>query len=297
MASYSIKDIEKLSGIKAHTLRIWEKRYNLLEPKRSTTNIRYYDDDDLKRILNVALLNRSGYRISQIACLGVEELNVKINSLYKDNRKNESGIDNLILSMIEVDERKFEKVLNTEIMKFGFEETVISTLYPFFEKIGILWQTGTVNAAQEHFISNLVRQKIIVAIDGILEKTEPNGKHFLLFLPEGELHELGLLFYHYLLKKRGHKITYLGQSVPIEDVQQVGKLISPDFIITSNYSSLFGAQLRSFLEDLADYFPEQDIFFSNFDSEISSLKKRKNLLRIKNVQHLIEILDVIQMGE
>ncbi len=297
MASYSIKDIEKLSGIKAHTLRIWEKRYNLLEPKRSTTNIRYYDDDDLKRILNVALLNRSGYRISQIACLGVEELNVKINSLYKDNRKNESGIDNLILSMIEVDERKFEKVLNTEIMKFGFEETVISTLYPFFEKIGILWQTGTVNAAQEHFISNLVRQKIIVAIDGILENSESNGKHFLLFLPEGELHELGLLFYHYLLKKRGHKITYLGQSVPIEDVQQVGKLISPDFIITSNYSSLFGAQLRSFLEDLADYFPEQDIFFSNFDSEISSLKKRKNLLRIKNVQHLIEILDVIQMGE
>ena len=295
MASYSIKDIEKISGIKAHTLRMWEKRYKLLEPKRTETNIRYYDDDDLRKILNVALLNRNGFRISQIACLGEEELNKKINTLSNNVTNNDTEIDKLVVSMMEMDEKKFEKVLNTAVMQFGFEDTIMFTLYPFFEKIGILWQTGTINPAQEHFISNLVRQKIIVAIDGVVERTDRNRKHFLLFLPEGELHELGLLFYYYLLKKRGHKITYLGQSVPLGDLKNAGKFLSPDFILTSNYSSLCGQKLRSYLENLADYFPEQEILFSSVDPEISDLEKRKNLLQLKDAHHFIEILDVIQI--
>ena len=295
MANYSIKDIEKISGIKAHTLRIWEKRYKLLEPKRTETNIRYYDDDDLRKILNVALLNRNGFRISQIACLGEEELNKKIDTLSNEVTNNDTEIDKLVVSMMEMDEKKFEKVLNTAVMQFGFEDTIMFTLYPFFEKIGILWQTGTINPAQEHFISNLVRQKIIVAIDGVVERTDRNRKHFLLFLPEGELHELGLLFYYYLLKKRGHKITYLDQSVPLEDLKSAGKSLSPDFILTSNYSSLCGQKLRSYLENLADFFPEQEILFSSVDPEISVLEKRKNLLQLKDAHHFIEILDVIQM--
>ena len=297
MANYSIKDIEKLSGIKAHTLRIWEKRFNLLEPKRTDTNIRYYDDEDLKKILNVALLYRKGFRISQIACLDEEELNAKINSLSKSEEDNASRIDNLVLSMIEMDEKKFEKLLNTSIMQTGFEETIINTIYPFFEKIGVLWQTGAIYPAQEHFISNLVRQKIIVAIDGIIERTDRNSKHFLLYLPEGEMHELGLLFYYYLLKKRGHKITYLGQSVPLEDLQKTGKFLSPQYLITQIYASLNCKNLRTYLEDLSDFFPEQDILFTSFDPDIEKLEKRKNLLHIKEVKQFIEILDVIQIDE
>ncbi|MCK4919694.1 MAG: MerR family transcriptional regulator [Bacteroidales bacterium] len=295
MAKYSIKDIEKLSGIKAHTLRIWEKRFNLLEPKRTETNIRYYEDEDLKKILNVALLYRKGFRISQIACLGEEELSAKINSLSKSEENNASRIDNLVLSMVEMDENKFEKLIYTSIMQNGFEETVINTIYPFFEKIGVLWQTGAINPAQEHFISNLVRQKIIVAIDGIVERTDRNSKHFLLYLPEGEMHELGLLFYYYLLKKRGHKITYLGQSVPLEDLQKTGKFLSPQYLITHIYVSLNCKKLRKYLEDLSDFFPEQNILFTSFDPEISKLEKRKNLQHIKEVSQFIEILDVIQL--
>ena len=171
MAYYSIKDLEKLSGIKAHTLRIWEKRYNLVEPKRTETNIRYYDDEDLKKVLNVALLNRNGLKISHIAGLKTEEINSKISDLSKGNQDSESVIDNLVISMIELDEKKFEKILSRTIMQAGFEETILYTIYPFFQKIGLLWQTGAINPAQEHFISNLVRQKLIVAIDGIIDES------------------------------------------------------------------------------------------------------------------------------
>lgn len=291
MATYSIKDIEKLSGIKAHTLRIWEKRYNLLEPKRTETNIRFYDDFDLKKILNVALLNRNGHRISQIACLDNEQIAKKISVLAKTDGKQESRIDNLIISTIEMDENKFEKVLNTTIMQAGFEDTVSSILFPFFQKIGILWQTGTINPAQEHFISNLVRQKILVAIDGIVEKRNADSHHFILFLPEGELHELALLFYYYLLKRKGHKVTYLGQTVPIEDLHKAGELLHPDCLLTSIYSSFCGEKLREYLEKLRELFPKQKIFFSSSDQQALKFENRENFYLVKNNSHFIELLE------
>ncbi|MCF8379248.1 MAG: MerR family transcriptional regulator [Bacteroidales bacterium] len=293
MANYSIKDIEKLSGIKAHTLRIWEKRFKLLEPKRTETNIRYYDDEDLRKILNVALLYRKGYRISQIACLGVDELINKITNLSIDNEDNESKIDNLVMSMVEMDDRKFEKHLNNSIIQSGFEDTVIEILYPFFNKIGILWQTGAIYPAQEHFISNLVRQKIISAIDGTIDRANPSGKHFLLFLPEGEMHELGLLFYHYLLKKRGHRVTYLGQSVPLEDLKKAGAFLKPNYIVTKIYTSLDSFEQITFLEKLSSYFPKQDILFSGFDLDSPKLEKNRNLIHINDANKLRELLDLI----
>ena len=166
-----------------------------------------------------------------------------------------------------MDEQKFEKVLNTAIMQSGFEDTVISTLYPFFEKIGILWQTGTVNPAQEHFITHLVRQKLIVGIDGIVERRDANSKHFMLYLPEGELHELGLLFYYYLLKRRGHKVTYLGQWVPLVDIGKVGKYLQPDYILTSFYASFNGTKLDQYLQNLSQVLPSTKIWFTTIEQE------------------------------
>ena len=206
MANYSIKDLEKLSGIKAHTLRIWEKRYKLVEPKRTITNIRYYNDEDLKRILNIAVLNRNGLKISRIALFDNMEICNKISELSKNIYDTTSQIDNLVISMIELNEKKFENILSANIQQYGFEETVLHTIYPFFEKIGILWQTGAINPAHEHFISNLVRLKLCVAIDRIETDEKTNSKRFLVFLPEGELHEIGLLFYYFLIKKYGYKV-------------------------------------------------------------------------------------------
>jgi MerR family transcriptional regulator, light-induced transcriptional regulator len=177
LSTYLIKDLEQLSGIKAHTLRIWEQRYNLLSPKRTDTNIRFYDDDDLKLILNVALLNDNGYKISKIAAMDSEVMRSEVMKLTDRTLTHDDQIHALTICMIEMDEDRFDKVLSTNILKLGFEQTMMNIIYPFMSKIGVLWQTGSINPAHEHFISNLVRQKLIVAIDG--QVVSRDGKKFL----------------------------------------------------------------------------------------------------------------------
>ncbi len=294
MASYSIKDLEKLSGIKAHTLRIWEKRYNLVEPKRTDTNIRFYDDQDLKKIMNIALLNRKGLKISHLAKLDDSEICSKIKDISNGETDHETTIDNLVISMIELDERKFEKVLSLSIMRDGFETTLINTIHPFFEKIAVLWLTGAINPAQEHFISNLIRQKIIVAIDGIMEDPNPNAKNFILYLPEGELHELGLLFYNYLLKKRGHSVTYLGQSVPFDDIETIVKIKNCDFIFTSFGSSITGIDIANYISKLSVKFPSEQILFTSYEDEDAYKNLPENVKLIKNATELQLLLNDVE---
>ena len=192
MAVYSIRELEKLSGIKAHTIRIWEKRYNLVFPHRTQTNIRYYTDYDLKKILNVAVLNRHGIKISNIARLDESELKEEIIRVSNSTQSHENIIDSLIISMIELDDYKITGILDKSIAKIGLKETVIEIVYPFLEKLGILWQAGDINPVQEHFVSNLIRQKILAATDQLPNIFDPAAKKFLLMLPEGEWHEIGL---------------------------------------------------------------------------------------------------------
>jgi len=224
MANYSIRDLEKLSGIKAHTIRIWEKRYQLIQPRRTSTNIRYYSDNELKKLLNISILHRHGYRISKIAQLDNDEIHERIREITNEGCDFISQVENLVIAMIELDENKFEKILSKSIIRIGFEETIIKLVYPLFEKIGILWVTGTINPAQEHFMSNLIRQKLVSAIDGQISSDSSASKKFILFLPEGELHELGLLFYSFMLKKSGHQVIYLGQSVPFHDLIEINEI-------------------------------------------------------------------------
>lgn len=262
MSNYSIKDLEQLSGIKAHTLRIWEQRYNLLTPKRTDTNIRFYDDDDLKLILNVALLNDNGYKISKIAKMTFEEMKSEVLKLTERSFAYDDQIHSLIIAMVELDESRFEKIISTNILKIGFELTMLNIIYPFLSKIGILWQTGSIHPGQEHFISNLVRQKLIVAIDGQLYSG--GGKKFLLYLPEGELHEISLLFSCYLLKSHGHKVIYLGQNTPDIDLNSVYKVHQPDFLLTVITTSPSGEQVQPYLHSLSERFPDAGILVSGY---------------------------------
>ncbi len=248
MANYTIKDLEKLSGIKAHTIRMWEKRYGLIEPTRTSTNIRTYCDDELKKLLNISILNRNGFKISRIADLSMDEINSRINQLTKNSDDTETQIENLAISMIDLDENKFEKIISRAIIQLGFEDMVVKIVYPFLDRIGVMWQTGTINPAQEHFVSNLIRQKLIVAIDSQVYNQNNHSKSFMLFLPEGELHELGLLFFSYLIKKRGHRIIYLGQSVPIDDLISVYRIRPVDYLLTSFVSSINGNNGKSFIQ-------------------------------------------------
>lgn len=258
MSNYSIKDLEQLSGIKAHTLRIWEQRYNLLNPKRTETNIRFYDNENLKLILNIAMLNNHGIKISKIAAMSSMEISEEIIRLTDQSVDHNDQIQALTICMIEMDEDRFEKVLTSSIIKLGFEDTILKVVYPFLTKIGILWLTGAINPAQEHFISNLIRQKLIVAIDG--EVGNSYGKTFMLFLPEGELHEISLLFSSYLIKKHGHKVIYLGQNTPNEDLLSVYNMQQPDYLFTVITSSPAADKVQDYLNMLAKEFSETKVF-------------------------------------
>jgi MerR family transcriptional regulator, light-induced transcriptional regulator len=229
MHSFTIKDLENLSGIKAHTIRIWEQRYSFIKPERTGTNIRYYSNDELKKILNVALLNKYGYKISHIDKMNDGEMKEKILSLNQMEAQQERMVNDLIQCMVDIDIEKLEIILDKFIVARGIERTITQIIFPFLEKIGILWLTNHINPAQEHLVTNVIRQKLIVGIDSIVTSLKVN-KTVLLFLPEGEYHELGLLFMNYLLKSRGVTTVYLGSSVPLKDVAYVVKLKKPDYL-------------------------------------------------------------------
>lgn len=246
--NYSIKDLENLSGIRAHTIRIWEKRYTLFSPHRSDTNIRSYTVKDLKKLLNIAELNRNGIKISKIVAMSPVEMDQQILELFKESSDVELVVERLITSMIELNELDFEHILTDLLTERSFERVVMDFLFPFLERIGVLWQTGSISPAQEHFISNVIRIRLIVATDKL---PVPNGfkqPTFILFLRDAELHELGLLFCNYLLKKEGYKTVYLGQSVPVLDLINVQEEYQANYLVTSLINSNLSPGADTYLE-------------------------------------------------
>jgi len=291
--SYSIKDLEHLSGIKAHTLRIWELRYNILKPQRTDTNIRFYDDDDLKLILNISLLNDNGYRISQIAKMSYEELNSEVISLTERNYQYPDQIQALTIAMIDMDEDRFEKILSTNILQNGFEKTMVHVIFPFLMRIGYLWQTGSVNPAQEHFITFLIRQKIIVAIDGQTHRLNSNSKKFLLFLPEGELHETSLLFSNYMIRARGHKCIYLGQSMPIDDVATAYNMLKPDYLLCIITTSPNQSEVQEYVNTLGRLFADVKILLTGFQVVGQDLEVKSNMEILTQIESLSRLIESI----
>ncbi|MCU0334005.1 MAG: MerR family transcriptional regulator [Chitinophagaceae bacterium] len=250
MDVFTIKDLENLSGIKAHTIRIWEQRYTFLSPQRTGTNIRYYNNQELKMLLNVALLNKYGFKISHIDKMNPDEIRDKILSLTQIQAQHERIINELIHHMVDLDLDGFEDTLDNYIMARGIEKTITQIIFPFLEKIGILWITNHVNPAQEHLVTNIIRQKLIVGI-------ESTGSHLMsdkvviLFLPEGEHHELGLLFTFYLLKSRGVKVWYLGANVPLKDLEYVTAIKKPHYVYTHLTSVAHNFNFERFLTQLS----------------------------------------------
>lgn len=248
MNAFTIKDLENLSGIKAHTIRIWEQRYSFLKPQRTGTNIRYYSNEELKTVLNIALLNKYGYKISHIDKMKPEELRDKIVTLSNNQAQQERMINELVQFMIDLDMDRFETMLDNFITARGIDKAITQLVFPFLEKIGILWLTNHINPAQEHLITNIIRQKLIVGIEGAFTHFQ-SPKSVLLFLPEGEHHELGLLYMYYLLKNRGIRILYLGANVPFKDVAFVAEIKKPDYIYTHLTSVANTFSLDKFLNN------------------------------------------------
>jgi DNA-binding transcriptional MerR regulator/methylmalonyl-CoA mutase cobalamin-binding subunit len=232
MQSYQINELERLSGIKSHTIRIWEKRYELIKPYRTTTNRRYYDDSHVRKLLNVTTLLSQGYKISRIAALSEVEINDKVLLAATGKQDvNLKHINGLIKSMLAFDEHTFDRIMATIEQDYGMYEAMIKVVYPFLVKTAILWKTNKAAPVQEHFASNIIRRKLLSAVDA-MDIAAPDKRTFLLFLPSNEWHELGILFADYILRSHGCKTIYLGQNVPLDNINKVTLDLLPDYLFT-----------------------------------------------------------------
>jgi DNA-binding transcriptional MerR regulator len=291
MSNYSIKDLEQLSGIKAHTLRIWEQRYNIINPKRTDTNIRTYDDNDLKLVLNIALLQSHNYKISNIAKLSLEDLSKEVLAISEKQLNYPDQIHALTIAMLDIDEDRFEKIMATNILQFGFENTMINIIYPFLSRIGTLWVTGSIGPAQEHFITNLIRQKLIVAIDGQIIKANADSKKYILYTPEGELHEIPLLFANYILRARNNKVVYLGQSMPFGELQFVCELHKPDYLFSVITSTPGQDEIQKYVNRLGESFPAIKVLLTGYQVVAQGIELPPNTEIVMNVKQLMSIAE------
>ncbi|RDB06616.1 MerR family transcriptional regulator [Runella aurantiaca] len=290
MSNYSIRDLEQLSGIKAHTLRIWEQRYNIIQPKRTDTNIRMYDDHDLKLVLNISLLKDHGFKISEISKLPLDEMAKEVIAISDKKLNYPDQIHALTISMIDLDEERFEKIISTNFLQFGFENTMLNIIYPFLSRVGTLWMTGSIGPAQEHFMSNLIRQKVIVAIDGQVIKHRPDVKKFLLYLPEGELHEIGLLFATYVIRSRNHKVIYLGQTLPFSELIFAHEVHKPDFIFSILTSVPANEEVQPYVDRLCSQFPETQILLTGYQVVGQDIQTGPNAAIINKTEDLVDYL-------
>ncbi len=291
MSVYSIKDLEHLSGIKAHTIRIWEQRYELFSPQRTATNIRYYNDDDLKLILNIATLKNNGIKISKIVAMPTELLQEEVKKVGLKSELYEDQISALTLAMVDMDEDTFTDVLDVNISKIGFEATMMKIIYPFMRKIGVLWLTNSINAAQEHFITHLVRQKLIVATDAITPSV--NGSLYILFLPEGELHELGLLFANFLIRSKGNRTVFFGQTVPLNALEEVYHKLEPDYILTALTTTPDPSEVQKYLNRLSSKFKDARILITGNRVIGQDLNIPENMSVVYQFEDLTKDVNVI----
>ena len=290
MAHYSIKDLEHLSGIKAHTIRIWEKRYQLLDPERSDTNIRYYSNEDVRKILNVALLVKSGYKISNVALFDNVKLQTEVLRQNKTLLDPEKNIDQLLLHTVNMDSMGFEQLLKKIIEENGFSKTIENVIFPFFERIGVLWQAGSIFVAHEHFVSNLMRNHLI--IETAKFNNQLSKKSILFFLNEDEMHELGLLYAHFLAAENGFECLYLGQCVPFNDLSNFLINTEFNFICTTFINAIEKPELEQYLANLSMVFNKNKILVAGRQMVIHKPKLPHNVVVIKNNNDFVKKISV-----
>ena len=290
MKKFSISDIEGLIGIKAHTIRAWEARYNLVPSKRTPTNIRFYDEDDLKQLLNIVTLNEKGYKISRIAKMTKQQISEMVVQFQADWNNDTVQVLRLSDAALSYDELAFAEILSGCIEEMGLTKTMDLVLFPFMKKVGMLWQTGAIDPSHEHFASNLIRDRIIVEIDKIEKPVRKNVKRFLLFLPEAEMHETGLLFARYLLKSCGMDTLYLGQEIPYTDVKKVIASYKPDYAFIVLTSLNLGKDVNKIIGKVMDHLDVPLLVAGSLISEFDILVQN-HLTPLKNVCDITDFLE------
>lgn len=262
MAVYSIKDIEKMSGIKAHTIRIWERRYGMVIPERTDTNIRYYSDEDLKELLNISILNKNGMKISNIAELDKDEIEKRVVSLLDSSQKFDHVIDAMLLSMLEIDELALDIAFNKAWKEYGFEKLIEDIIFPLLERIGLLWQASAITPAHERFFTNILRQHFIVAIEKEVPLKISSSNKIIFFLPEGELHEFGLLFYSYIARVKGYEVVYLGASIPLQDLKEMQRVTQAKAFFSAHVTAIDKQELEGMFQYFREVFPNLPFYIT-----------------------------------
>jgi MerR family transcriptional regulator, light-induced transcriptional regulator len=284
---FSIKDLENLSGIKAHTIRIWEKRYNILEPMRSNTNIRNYDLLSLQKLLNIVLLHDYGYKISRIAEHSTEKIELLVREIISEKSSKNHAINAFKMAMINFDQAMFFNTYNNLLSEKSFREVFYDVVIPLMNEIGLLWQSGTLTPAQEHFISYLIKQKLLINTEKlqILEPTRTD-KIFVLYLPENEIHELGLMYLNYEILLNGYKTIYLGESVPIESLKDMKNYF--DNIVYVSYITVQPTK-----DDLDEYIKEISAEILDANSQIWFLGRMTEFIDTKYLSDKISVFKSI----
>lgn len=252
MKFYQIAELEQLSGIKAHTIRIWEKRYSLIEPERTETNIRIYNDAQVRKLLNVSTLLNHGFKISRIAALQEKEINSRIREIQEQMSGSSlihSFINDLTASMLDFNEAAFEATFAAAVTRLGMYEAMLQVFYPFLYKTGLMWITDNAMPVQEHFASSIIRRKLMSATDGLVPPTKKT-KTFLLLLPPEEWHEIGLLFANYILRAKSYPTVYLGQNVPFDNVATVLKLTKVTHVLVFVVSRRHEAEMSDLRKNM-----------------------------------------------
>ncbi len=292
MNSYHISDLERLTGIKAHTIRIWERRYKLIKPHRTTTNIRYYDDEQVKKLLKVSTLLEQGIKISKISELSEKQLNSHIQDIEKVAPEDviiTNFVNELTSSMLFFDEAAFEKAFNSAVVRFGMYEAMIRVIYPFLKKTGLMWTANEAMPVQEHFATSIIRRKLIAAIDG-LPAPSKKSRSFVLFLPSDEWHETALLLSDYLIRSKGYKTIYLSQNVPVANVQEVIDNTHPTHLLTLYITRQDNEKLQNEMFQLAQKNKDCEILIAGTPFLLESVKKAKNTTILQSPGDLIQIL-------
>jgi DNA-binding transcriptional MerR regulator len=292
---FSIKDLENLTGIKAHTIRIWEKRYNLLEPKRTDTNIRYYDLESFQKLLNVSYLNNNGYKISKIATIEEHKIPLLVREIASENNVESHAINSFKLSMLNFDQSLFYKTYESLLKEKAFNEIFYDIFIPLLTELGLLWQTDTITPAHEHFLTTLIRQKILINTEKIQSKqVNTSKKTFVLYLPDNEIHELGLMFINHEIVSKGYQSIFLGQSVPLSSLVDLQNYY--DKIIYLSYFTVKPEKehIEKYIEDFNEQIliSEQTEFWilGQMLNALDINKLPKQMKAFKSIQSLIDEL-------
>jgi len=287
---YSIKDLENFTQIKAHTIRIWEQRYKLLAPQRTDTNIRYYSEDDLKKILNINLLYNNGLKISKIAALQETEIIDRARQIIQESENNyQSELDELIVAILDFDKVEIRRIFNTVFIDLGMLPMYTNVISPLLHKIGELWQVNSLDIIHEHFFSNLYRSFLLSKIDN-LEDTSSGEKSALLFLHDDEEHEFSLLLYHYLLKKAGYECFYLGQNLPVKDLSIANERVRPDLIATTFIKQITEKDFSMVVNILSKFTGDAVVVISGWQAQRYKEQIPENIKLVTNAEELAEII-------